>query len=574
MGLTLENFESQIERKILERGRDYYLSCRVVDLEEGDDGVWTARVEGTDDYEVSIQQDANGDLEGLCDCPYDWGPICKHIAAVLFAIRDASEAPPAAEARPKQPKQKRESRTASLRAALMRLPQEELVEILMEEARQDRQLANTLLMRYGGDEAAGKGLYVRAVRDALKAGRAEYGFIDYMGARVAGRGVEALLKQADVLLAHGKPLQAALIGQAILEEVTDALEAADDSDGELSGCIDLACELLKGIASQLEGSERRSLFEYFLSQAEHKRYKGWGMEWGIARIAANLIETGEERAELFALLDRLGQRGGSDFDLDGFRSRYSQERAEEIKLSVIERQDGEEAKLAFLAEHSHLDGFRQALITHHLERGAYAEAKRLCQEGVDACPPKMFGVRATYDNLLLEIARREKDTDAICRLGHDLFLDRGHFGYYDILKEAVAPDEWESFVAGLLRDLEQRPYWVLSDASAEIYAREGMWKKLLALAQRENQPRVVEHYRKPLEERFPAAMCDLYEKIATGMLEGSATGRDVYQAAARYLHRMVTLGKGERVREVIDRLIAQFPRRRAMVEELNRIRPR
>lgn len=23
-----------------------------------------------------------------CDCPYEYGPICKHVVAVLFAVRD------------------------------------------------------------------------------------------------------------------------------------------------------------------------------------------------------------------------------------------------------------------------------------------------------------------------------------------------------------------------------------------------------------------------------------------------------------------------------------------------------
>jgi len=34
----------------------------------------TAVVEGTENYRVTIR--VNGDVEGRCTCPYDWGGIC------------------------------------------------------------------------------------------------------------------------------------------------------------------------------------------------------------------------------------------------------------------------------------------------------------------------------------------------------------------------------------------------------------------------------------------------------------------------------------------------------------------
>ena len=86
MTLTLENFEQQIDPTILERGRRYARDGRVLTVEKEADGTWTARVEGTNLYEVTIEQTPTGDLSCLCTCPYDWGPTCKHIAAVLYTI--------------------------------------------------------------------------------------------------------------------------------------------------------------------------------------------------------------------------------------------------------------------------------------------------------------------------------------------------------------------------------------------------------------------------------------------------------------------------------------------------------
>lgn len=41
-----------------------------------------AVVSGTEDYHVEIEMgDASSgdDFSGECDCPYDWGGLCKHI---------------------------------------------------------------------------------------------------------------------------------------------------------------------------------------------------------------------------------------------------------------------------------------------------------------------------------------------------------------------------------------------------------------------------------------------------------------------------------------------------------------
>jgi uncharacterized Zn finger protein len=150
MTLRLENFEDVIDPVILERGRNYYLACRVADLEELEEGSWVALVEGSETYEVTIERDEGGDLDCFCDCPYDWGPTCKHIAAVLFTIRDASAAPPAAAASEK-PKQSLKAREESLRAALMALSREELVALLMEVTRKDSLLRRKLLSRFGDE---------------------------------------------------------------------------------------------------------------------------------------------------------------------------------------------------------------------------------------------------------------------------------------------------------------------------------------------------------------------------------------------------------------------------------------
>jgi uncharacterized Zn finger protein len=86
--MKLNNFEAYVDPVILERGLDYYDGGAVLSLEFEDD-TWIAEVSGTDTYMVSVTLDDAGEIiESYCDCPYDFGPVCKHQVAVLYAMRD------------------------------------------------------------------------------------------------------------------------------------------------------------------------------------------------------------------------------------------------------------------------------------------------------------------------------------------------------------------------------------------------------------------------------------------------------------------------------------------------------
>lgn len=86
---TSQNWFKHIRREIIARGKDYYLSDRVQNLEY-EDGIYTAEVDGTDLYNVEVEIDGDELINSDCDCPYDRG-ICKHVAAVLFAIENGDE---------------------------------------------------------------------------------------------------------------------------------------------------------------------------------------------------------------------------------------------------------------------------------------------------------------------------------------------------------------------------------------------------------------------------------------------------------------------------------------------------
>lgn len=139
---TRTNFRNAIDGTVLERGRSYYDSGAVYDLEEVAKNQWTANVAGSFDYSVTITELANGQLVTSCDCPYDYGPICKHIAATLFALEAEPE-------RPRHTHKQRQSRAQQIEKALDRLKKDELTALVLELGRERR----------GGDAHAADALW-------------------------------------------------------------------------------------------------------------------------------------------------------------------------------------------------------------------------------------------------------------------------------------------------------------------------------------------------------------------------------------------------------------------------------
>jgi uncharacterized Zn finger protein len=88
--MNLKSFEIEAERKIVERGLDYYRNGDVKKLEKVGDGEFSAIVFGSDKYSVYVKTNGDVIIEHECDCPYDYGDICKHKVAVFYQIRSGN----------------------------------------------------------------------------------------------------------------------------------------------------------------------------------------------------------------------------------------------------------------------------------------------------------------------------------------------------------------------------------------------------------------------------------------------------------------------------------------------------
>ena len=91
MAETIQDILGGTDPKIVRRGADYYDQNRICRLEWIKPGLCRAEVEGQcrDSYHVELRFSEEGNVLGWhCDCPYTYGDLCKHVAAVLLAIQN------------------------------------------------------------------------------------------------------------------------------------------------------------------------------------------------------------------------------------------------------------------------------------------------------------------------------------------------------------------------------------------------------------------------------------------------------------------------------------------------------
>jgi hypothetical protein len=564
MTLTFSNFKRIIPSQILTRGRDYLRRGQVLDLSfDEEEMLWEARVEGTELYEVRIEQESDGSLACLCTCPYEMGEHCKHIAAVLYAIEDAF--PDQLGTKPRRKAGKRQTRHDRLRQRLEKVSHEQLVAILVELTQSDRELLNQLLIRL--DSGDTKPLdYRRVVKDALRAGRGEYGFLDYAGSNRAGRKLGELLDQAKRWQKAGETDKAVGVYQAVIDETVPVIAHADDSNGALGDCINMAVEGLTETAAMQGDAEREALFTYCLDRAQRKEFRGWDWGWDLLSIAEELVNTPSRRALFTSALEDIEAETQTSSG-SGFISSYGLEQVALFKLRLIDRFDGKKAAHEFLQAHVHLDRLRMELIERSINEGALDEAMREIQAGIASSSQRRLpGLTNQYRALQVKLLQQKGDKTGIIEGARALWLSQGGENHFELLQKMVPQSEWAAFVERLIKDVQRRP-----EQLAWLYARENRWQDLMTLVQTHQQGSwLIGAYREQLEARFPDKVASLYENVIDEIL-AAAAGRGGYKQAVAYLRQMQKMGQTARAEAIVQRIRTQYANRPALLDELSKL---
>lgn len=220
------------------RGEAYFRSGVVRSLSINAGGV-EAAVQGTRRYRVRLSIE-NGELAFTCTCPLGREDVfCKHTVAVglaWLAEGGAGAGGADASSRPVPPRPE-----DALRVRLLSLDKDELVSVLIDCAGEDHRLMRRLTLiaaRQAPADAAALA-WKRAFDDALTTND----YVDYRDACDYASGVDDVLDNLESLLRDGRADKVVELAEYAMEEIEEALDHVDDSDGFMGGTLARAQQL-------------------------------------------------------------------------------------------------------------------------------------------------------------------------------------------------------------------------------------------------------------------------------------------------------------------------------------------
>lgn len=568
MNIPLYTFENHVDETILKRGLQYFKKGCVIEFEVISPGHYEAVVEGTEPYNVVLTVKNDVVTEYVCTCPYDFGPVCKHVVAVLFYLQKDELNLKVKETSAKtktKPSTKRKSVEEQVDDILEKMSHSDLAIFVKDLCQSDKNFRQAFLANNAHLVIPeSRELYAKQIKSIVKSIKGRKGYVDYYDSRYLGNKVYQLVQLAEKMLASENYKTAIYMATAVLEEMTIALEYADDSNGDIGGNIQAAEEILHQISLQsLPENLRIDFFNYCITTFKKEIFKGWDWHFSMLYMAVNLVTNTDEAGQINELLDQVKPKK-SEWDWDF-------EVAQKIRLELLKKTESEEKVNQYIDKNLNNSDFRKVAIEKAIAEKDYKKAISLCEAGIKKDEKSLPGLANDWREYLLKVYNLSNDAENVVKYAQLLFFN--HIGdkkiYFDMLKKYISTKEWDKFVEELIKSIANRK-WVDYGLIAQIYIWEERWSDLLAVVKIEPSLHSLDNYEKFLSKEFPDEIASLYQDAILNYMKTNI-GRNHYQTVCRYLRRMIKIGARENANYVIKQLQELYPSRKALMEELQRV---
>ncbi len=645
LGITEATIRQLASEESFRRGESYYADGAVASAIQRGDSL-TASVWGSEPepYRVVVRLDRGGVASADCDCPYDWGGWCKHIvAALLFAIHK----PEQVQERPPIEALVAGLSLEQLRAVLLGLARRDpdLVEAIEAEVTQVAVSPGTAGEAAGDSAGESEGAaptppprprpiplddkpFRRAVRSALhSADRLSGSEAYYAVSGIVGE-VRSALDKARGFIQAGDARSALVVLEAITDELKEAWETLDDSDGEVASFFSELGEVWTEaiLGADLERVER---------VAWHDKLDQWQAdvgEYGVDDCFAAALAAAEQGWDYPPLARILrgepgrhalagpaheaeaeeGDENGEDFEqgLEGFETLFDPDLIA-VRLDVLERQGRNEeflrlaeaagattryatmlvklGRVAEAAEYSlrQVSTPREALIVAKALRDAnqLGPALGVAERGLTlaslegSTPGRLAGVGSGLDRGKGELAAWTRDLAASLGKG-ELALEAALIAFredpslaaYLRVQELSGPG-WPQRQAELLELLRRSQSYSVG-GHADVFLHEGLVADAIAAVERSYDKALVQRVMDAATASHPDWVIQTARQRAEPIIDEVRAGH--YDEAVGWLAKaQVASERAGRTAEwsaYLDSLIARHARKHKLVPMLQALR--
>lgn len=570
MKILLNEFEHQIDETILKRGLDYFKKGYVTDVNELGGGNYEITVEGTETYTVNLSIEGNAVRRFECDCPYDMGPVCKHVVAALFYLQKDTLDLTALPTKNAQKKKKEKSVAIQAEELLDTLSHDALKAFVHDACVKDSKFRQLFVAKHAHLlYPESKELYKKQLQALIKMYSDKDGFVDYQNAKRLGNNVNEMVAAAMADLSRGQIQKAMFVALAIIDEMADLLNCyVDDSQGQIGSGIEEAFAILEELTElELNESQHDELFGSLLHLFNQKSLEGWNWHFNSIALGIKLVKNDQEKERIKLALEKIKPTGE--------RWDWNYQKSQELMLELIRKTEGNEAATRFIEDNLSNPQFRTELIEKALNAKEYETVECLAYEGIARDEKESPGLADSWRHYLLLCYQQTGDIKNTIQLARYFLIHsngRRHplVYYYDLLKSFVPEEQWHDYLEDIIKEIKQARRWTDYDRISQLYILEADWDKLFELLRQNVSFERIASAERYLADAYSNELVALYKKFILTYLEEN-TGRTHYQTVCRYIRRMIKLGVRPMATDLIQELKVLYPTRRALLEELDKV---
>jgi hypothetical protein len=561
MRIPLNEFEQLIDESILKKGLAYFKGGAITDFSEISNGEYEAIVSGTEDYTVQLEIKNNVIIEHNCDCPYDMGAVCKHVVAVIFHLQQDELELNHSFPNSLQKKKKTKSDNQQIKELLKAISHNELMEFVEENCKKDKKFRNYFLVSFGHlSQNQSKEFYQKQIHSILQTAAGRDGWIGWSDMKYVVNTTQPFLENAEQYLQNKNFENVFFISTALLEEVTEAFQYGDDSNGDLGYFVESAMELLSKLSKEeISLALKKETFEYCISVIKQKLFEGWDWHLGILHIAGDLIDN-EKEADIILNC------------LESVNGEYEREYAQSYKLELLRQYKDPKDVEEFINKNISNSKIRKQEIEKAFESQNFERAIALAKDGITCDEQSKPGLAKDWYDWLLKIALVQNDKPKIIKYARFRLIE--NFGatqdYYQILKDTIEPEKWHPFLEEIIKEVTPKKRWTYTELIRKIYIKEEWWDRLFLMLKQNLSLENIQENEQYLAKDYSIELIELYSERLTKYVE-KFVGRNHYQTACRYLRRMKKLGANERVNELIELFRKKYTQRKALMDELTKV---
>jgi len=406
---------------------------------------------------------------------------------------------------------------------------------------------------------------VREKIAAAKRHGASRGFIGYHGCCFVCNSFIDILEDAGKVAQRGDYTFAYSATALILINLAKLASTADDSAGGITDARYHVEKILEKICSHVKHGSNEAEYIYLQSikDCQNKAFNDWDEFAYDLLLKTARLATNDNKQKMYDAANNLYKKASSSA-----YSSWADEFDARVRLEIINATADEADVNEFIKTNLKYDAIRRIAVNNAISAQKYECAEKLCLEKLcdDNTLRREYSRPSEWRYLLFEIYDKSDDAEKKIQTAKELLL-RFDTKYFDVLKELITKKgTWESEYTILLESLKQRlpPHIYM-----EILSKENEINRLLEEVGK--HPLSVFDYGDKLAAHFASQTYTICLSVIRDQAN-DANSRNDYKKVCSLIKKLFKFGGITETENIIIELKTKFPRRPAMLEELDALR--